>query len=175
MRSNLKLVFFFFLFGCMSPQENMNYDQNPEVKRLSDLLNSGLNDDHFYKVDSITFYSKLESGLILVLPSSSCFNCFEDLNKYLHKYFLSHLDKELLIIRNNKIKEREIIYSMNDVLPLDRILIKDIKEFSKINQHDFFPKIAFFRSGKISGVEVFEQGNEEKMSDYFSFLDLINF
>lgn len=86
----------------------MNNDKNPEVKRFSDLLNSGLNDDHFYKVDSITYYSKLKSGLILVLPSSSCFNCFEDLNKYLHEYFLSNLDKGLLIIRNSKIKKGKL-------------------------------------------------------------------
>ena len=108
MRSNFKLVLFFFLLGCNSPQVNMNNDKNPEVKRLSDLFNSGLNDDHFYKVDSITYYSKLKSGLILVLPSSSCFNCFEDLNKYLHEYFLSNLDKGLLIIRNSKIKKGEL-------------------------------------------------------------------
>lgn len=64
---------------------------------------------------------------------------------------------------------------MNDVLPLDRIVIKDIKEYSNINQHDFFPKIAFFNSGKVSGFEVFEQGNEDKMCNYFSFLEYINF
>jgi len=56
---------------------------------------------------------------------------------------------------------------------MENIEILDIANNQLIVPHDFFPKLGFIRNGNLSCIEVFEQGNEKKIKDYFKFLNLM--
>jgi hypothetical protein len=166
---------FFFVFtiiiGCHSPQDETSSTEIIEIRSLSELVNENLENDIFYKL--YDFESKNE-GLIFILPNSSCFNCFEELNSSLKVYFDSNPTKTLYLFRNDKIKEREIRYSLQSVLPLEKIEILDITNFSFLSQHEFFPKLGYIKNGKICCLEVFEQGDLKKIRNYFDYLDFRN-
>lgn len=168
---SLIIIFLFFQFGCEPAQEGSRDLNENTIKSLRELVNDGFVLEPFYRIDVLPHYTNQKSGIILILPSSSCFNCFEDLNNYLKEYFLNFSTKRLFVIRNSLIKEREIRYSLQKVLPFDQIGIIEIEETPNLSQHKFFPKLGYFKDGKICCVEIFEQGNQNKFSEYFKYLE----
>jgi len=135
------------------------------------MVNKGLDTDLFYKV----FYDKfpkIENSLVFILPVSSCFNCFEDLLGSLEDFYKNSGLNKIIVIRNNNIKEREIRFSLQNVVSSENVYILNIEDIDYVQQHNFFPKIGFLKNGKLSCIEVFEQGNTEKISRYFEFLEL---
>ena len=160
-----------FLTGCTSSKKEVDLNVDSEVKTLRELVNQDMNKNRFYEVLELPGSTKMKDGLILVLPSSSCFNCFEELNEYLKEYFSSRSKKGMLIFRNKKIKEREIRFSIQSILSFDRVEILETDLAPFLNQHEFFPILGFFRDGKICCLEVFDQGNMEKLDAYFQFLN----
>ena len=159
------------LTGCTSSLRDVDINVDSEVKTLRELVNQDLHTNRFYEVLELSESINMNDGLILVLPSSSCFNCFEELNEYLKEYFSSRPKKGMLVIRNQKIKEREIRFSIQSILSFDRVKILETDQAPFLNQHEFFPKLGFFRDGKICCLEAFDQGNREKLDEYFKFLN----
>lgn len=82
------------LTGCTSSLRDVDINVDSEVKTLRELVNQDLNKNRFYEVLELPESIIMKDGLILVLPSSSCFNCFEELNEYLKEYFSSRPKKE---------------------------------------------------------------------------------
>ena len=171
---NRLIIFFSFALGCSSPQEKNQNLGIPEIRSLRELVNEGLSTDRFYYIEDLPEVKEKGEGLVLILPASSCFNCFEDLNVFLSIYFSENPEIKLLVVRNNKIKEREIKFSLQKVVSLDEIEILEIGQFPLLSQHEFFPKLGYFNKGKVCCLEVFEQGDQEKLSNYFNYLKFRN-
>ncbi|WP_075350474.1 hypothetical protein [Algoriphagus marinus] len=165
------VILFSFILGCHSPQVEKNNLEMTEIRSLSELINENLNSDIFYKLYE---FEAQNDGLIFILPNSSCFNCFEELNSSLKMYFDQNPTIKLYLFRNDKLKEREIRYSLQSVLPLEQIQIFDITDYSFLSQHEFFPKLGYFKKGRICCLEVFEQGDYGKIRNYFDYLDFRN-
>jgi len=168
---NRYLVFFILLLGCNKGEEKVISDVK-QVKTLGEMVNEGLNSNIFYSSFSNKF--PVETNAILfVIPNSSCFNCFEDLVKDLSIFYKKNSFKNIIVLKNDNIKEREVRFSLQDVTRMENIEILDIANNQLIVPHDFFPKLGFIRNGNLSCIEVFEQGNEKKIKDYFKFLNLM--
>lgn len=172
MKNSLILIFA-LLSSCSFFEKKAKDEKNSEIRSLAELVNEGFKADSAFRVYDFPNTNDFYGGLVLVLPSSSCFNCFEDLNLYLKEYFEIYQKNEILVVKNSKIKEREIRYSLQKVLSLDKIKVMDINEFSFVKQHEFFPKLAYYSEGKVCCFEIFEQGNLEKLDDYFRFLQFL--
>ncbi|MBA4301307.1 MAG: hypothetical protein C0433_14575 [Cyclobacterium sp.] len=171
---NKLFVLFSLALGCSSPQEkNQNFEMT-EIRSLRELVNEGLSTDRFYYIKDLPEIKEKGEGLVLILPGSSCFNCFEDLNLFLKGYFSENPEIKLLVVRNNKIKEREIRFSLQKVISLDEVYIYEIGQLSILTQHEFFPKLGYFNNGKICCLEVFEQGNQEKLTNFFNYLKFMD-
>lgn len=89
MKNKLFFPVISLLFACNSNQADLNtkaFDNN--IRSLQELVNEGLiSSESFYRVYQFSHGTDLESGLVLILPSSSCFNCFKDLNILLEYYY----------------------------------------------------------------------------------------
>lgn len=165
-----KLIFFIFILGCSSPKDEVLQVMESEIKSLRELVNEGLIIDRFYILNDLPEVKEKEEGLVFILPASSCFNCFEELNMYLSTYLSNNLEKHLIVVRNNKVKERENRFSLQKVISLEKIEILEIDKLPFLSQHNFFPKLGYYQNGKICCLEVFEQGDQDKLNDYFTYL-----
>ena len=171
--NNLLILLICALLSC-EKIDNTGSEPIEEVKSLNSLVNEDFVENSFYNVyyDQVT--SDFEKSLVLILPSSSCFNCFEDLNIKINSFFELNPDWGLLVIKNSKIKDREIYFSLQNVLEKGKIQIIEIHEVNFTDQHMFYPKLGFYSETKICCIEVFEQANNTRIQRYFEFLDLIN-
>lgn len=167
---NKIIILLSFIIGCSSPQEKNQNLKNTEIRSLRELVNEGLSTDRFYNLIDLPEVKENGDGLVLILPTSSCFNCFEDLNEFLSVYFSENPEMQLLVVRNSKIKEREIRFSLQNVVSLDEVNILEIGQLPFFSQHEFFPKLGYYSNRKVCCLEVFEQGDQEKLNDYFKYL-----
>jgi hypothetical protein len=136
------------LTGCTSSLRDVDNNVDSEVKTLRELVNQDLNKNRFYEVLELPESIIMKDGLILVLPSSSCFNCFEELNEYLKEYFSSRPKKGMLVIRNQKIKEREIRFSIQSILSFDRVEILETDQAPFLTSMNFSQSWDFSEMGK---------------------------
>lgn len=168
MKNNIVLVLICFLFGCSNNESK--YKESTEIpSTLSEMVNNGLDSDLFYEVFPDRFPED-QTSIFFILPKSSCFNCFEDLTEELAVFYKEYGLEKIIVVRNDNIKDRAVRYSLQNVVPIDRMEILNIKDIDFVQPHDFFPKIGFIKNGNLSCIEVFEQGDIEKISNYFIFL-----
>jgi hypothetical protein len=128
------------------------------------------NQDFFLIVDDK--FSKSTNCILAVLPSSSCFNCFEYLTDELALFYSENSLNKIIVIKNENVKNREIRYSLRNVIDSDRIEIFNNSALASVTPHGFFPTSGYIKHGTLSCVEVFEQGDNLKVSNYFNFLNL---
>lgn len=147
--------------------------KDADVVPLIDLVNEGITLESNYQVMGFGNIGLKGKGVVFILPESSCFNCFEEVNIALSHFFEDYPDEKLIVVRNSKIKGREIRFSLQSVLPLEKLTIIDISEIENLTQHDFFPTLAYFNGSGFCCLEVIEQGNKMRLSDYFSFLNFL--
>jgi hypothetical protein len=168
MKNNQVLIVFWLFLGCSVEESKL--DTPKEIpSSLVELVNKGLDSDLFYEVFSDKF-SKDETSVLLIMPSSSCFNCFEELTEELEKFYKEIGLKNIIVVRNDNIKDREVRFALQNVVPMENIQILNINDLDFIKSHEFFPKIGFVKNGDLSCIEVFEQGDLGKISNYFEFL-----
>ena len=167
MKNNL-LFIFLLLVGC-SEEKTIEDFPAEKVDNLSQLIADGMNSDNFF----LTFDGKFAENtncILFGLPSSSCFNCFEYLTDELAHFYSETSLNKIVVIKNENVKNREILYSLRNVVNSDSIEIINNFDSSIIKPHDFFPKLGFIKQGTLSCVEVFEQGDNFKVRSYFKFL-----
>jgi hypothetical protein len=168
MKNNLVILFFLFL-GCSKKSSNEDIPVE-KVDNLSQMIAEGMNDHDFF----LTFEDKFTENtncILVVLPSSSCFNCFEYLTDELALFYSENSLTKIVVIKNKNVKNREIRYSLRNVIDSDGIEIFNNSDLSIITPHSFFPKLGYIKHGTLSCVEVFEQGNNFKVRSYFKFLN----
>jgi hypothetical protein len=153
--------------------ENLNKSFPIEnANSLSDMINEGLNKNEFYLVSDNKF-SENTNSILFILPNFSCFNCFQHLVDKLALYYESNNLSKIIVLKSNNIKDREIRYSLRNVVEVDSIEILDGNVNPLVEPHDFFPKLGFIKNGKLSCVEIFEQDNFVKIENYFNFLSIM--
>lgn len=170
MKNNLVILFFLFL-GCSKKSGNEDFPVE-KVDKLSQLIAEGVTNQDFF----LTFdgeFSKSTNCILVVLPSSSCFNCFEYLTDELAHFYSENNLTKIIVIKNGNIKNREIRYSLRNVIDSDSVEIFDNSDIGIITPHSFFPKLGYINQGTLSCIEVFEQGDNSKVSNYFKFLSLM--
>ncbi|SFG56605.1 hypothetical protein SAMN04487988_10582 [Algoriphagus hitonicola] len=160
------------LLGC-SEKDSIGDSSFEKVDNLSRLIAEGLeNKDGFY----FTFenkFSKNINGVLFVLPKSSCFNCFEYLTDELALFYSEYNLNKIIVIKNENIKNREIRFSLRNVINADSIDVFNNLDFDIVNPHEFYPKLGLIKNGTLSCVEVFEQGDDLKVRNYFKFLKVM--
>ncbi len=170
MKNNL-VILLFLLVGCSEEKSKESFPVE-KVDNLSRLIAEDVNNDNFF----LTFdgeFSENTNCILFVLPSSSCFNCFEYLTDELALFYSENSLNKIIVIKNDNVKNREIHYSLRNIVNSDSIEIYNYSDLSIINSHDFFPKLGYIKHGTLSCVEVFEQGDDFKVRSYFDFLNLV--
>jgi hypothetical protein len=110
---------------------------------------------------------------LVVLPSSSCFNCFEYLTDELALFYSENSLNKIVVIKNENVKNRETRYSLRNVIDSDRIEIFNNYALGSVTHHGFFPTLGYIKHETLSCVEVFEQRDNLKVKNYFKFLTLM--
>ncbi|SEF74315.1 hypothetical protein [Algoriphagus boritolerans] len=170
MKGNLVLIVIWLLLGCSV--EESKIDKPQEIpSTLMEMVNRDLDSHLFYEVFPDKF-TKKETFVLFIMPSSSCFNCFEELTEELGKFYKEVGLKNIIFVRNDNIKDREVRFSLQNVVSIENIEILNIKDLDFIKSHEFFPKLGFVKNGNLSCVEIFEQGDIVKISNYFEFLKI---
>jgi hypothetical protein len=170
MKNNLIILFLLFV-GC-SEKKSKGIFPVEKVDKLSQLIAEGItNQDFFLIVDDK--FSKSTNCILVVLPSSSCFNCFEYLTDELALFYSENSLNKIIVVKNENVKNREIRYSLRNVIDSDRIEIFNNSALGSVTPHSFFPKLGYIKHGTLSCVEVFEQGDNLKVKNYFNFLNLM--
>lgn len=165
MRSNM-WIFFLLLVGCAEDKAGGSF----YLKKSNSLvLDNVIKEDFFLTFDSV--FSENPDGILFVLPNSSCFNCFEYLTQGLDTFYSTNNISKLTVLKNDKIKSREVFYSFRNVIKSDNIEILSVSDFTLIKAHDFYPKVGYIKNGVLSCLEVFEQGDNTKVRNYFNFLN----
>jgi len=168
MKSNLIILFFLFV-GCSEKKEIADFPVE-KVDILNKIISEDMNNHDFF----LTYDGKFAENtncMLFVLPSSSCFNCFEYLTDELALFYSKNSLKKIIVIKNENVKNREIRYSLKSVVNSDNIEIYNYSDLNIIKPHDFFPKLGYIKHGTLSCVEVFEQGDSFKVRSYFKFLN----
>ncbi|MGM0945200.1 MAG: hypothetical protein ACQEW9_08450 [Bacteroidota bacterium] len=162
---------FLILFSCSEKADSDNFSSQG-VNALSEMVTDRYYDEDFFLSFKKKF-SKSTNGFLFILPSSSCFNCFDYLTDQLGEFIGSNHSNQIVVVKSENIKDREIMYAFRKILDRDSIQILNNTELDQINQHEFYPKLGYIKNGNLSCIAVFEQGNDNKVRNYFKFIDLM--
>ncbi|GMQ24690.1 hypothetical protein Aoki45_13720 [Algoriphagus sp. oki45] len=170
MKNRFFAVFLIF-FSCSEKVDSDNFSSK-SVDILSEIVSDRFYDEDFF-LSFEKVFSEKATGFLFILPSSSCFNCFDYLIDQLAEFIRKNPSNQIIVVKSENIKDRQIIYALRRVVNKDNVQIFNNIEIDYINQHEFYPKLGHIKNGNLSCIAVFEQGNDSKVRNYFKFIDLM--
>ncbi|WP_297337907.1 hypothetical protein [Algoriphagus sp.] len=170
----MKNSFIFLIFIILSCSKNVDSVEfsAQKVDTLSEIVADRFYDEDFFLPYEKKFSTKT-NGFLFVLPSSSCFNCFDYLTNHLAEFISNSDMNKVMVIKSENIKDREIKYALRRIVNIDSVQIFKNTEFDYIKPHEFYPKLGYVKNGNLSCIAVFEQGNDNKVRNYFKFIELM--